>query len=1520
MDQVVWRIQSPYIRILVHLEGYQLDDAQMETLIVSKTIPLLTRYLQSHVKEWKRDSVQRVVFDISLSRNKLSGRGVVPLLKWIHTNDFRISTLGLHANRLSDSGMAKMCNVFRVLKYPPNELHFANNNLGNEGFKCIMDFIAARKQTRNILSYPVGPYSVKFGVLLQNRVPLWLRLEHNSDIDIQATAEYMQKVGITVCYAQNWKNKARDLDAERGGGGASITKTPSYCTAQCCIPEENASHYQRALEKYAKKVEEFERKSGRCRKCKDRRKATENGRASCNECWKLRQSIGRGTKAHRTSDYLQDALCGLPQQFEMPMLHLPGYLYEEPVNNFNVDAARQLIGKSLGKKSTSFLAESVAGSVNEERNHEKNEERERRKRKLLDEQHTAFTSVEASTTTAKSSTAPSGSHSFSGRGSAVVKQSVSPLFIMVDTCGLVKMVALPKRQSENLWECMISRREKSEYIEYFATRYYILKNRWYSSCDEYQRSIRMEIMSQMHMSIQPDLVRLIADALNAKDFATLSTKKSWKMLRKYKDSAFEQNLIRCHTYHYIGRHHAELPGYDAPSHEWQPLVEEIFTGLGFECPQGLIPKFESALKKLGKQYAVEASREGSNTFTINTLVDKAKQKLFGRCFADQRDHAMLLIPHTVQTEMEHLKNSLRHRQTGEFWRVQQLCGPNGLLDRLCREDACDLMSLGEGEAHLESAVQNAGAVGANDVKIMEVAQRYSTMLNKGHNLGMILLTLDKTMYTIASGKGIPVLNLQQFNTVLATEQRKNESEEETAWTGTYLRQRFMECGFVGGVATKSMLKDATKLLQQNKVTAPKQKGNAPLNRNAPSTGNGSDSKGAHNGYFAKSHALSNEVEYLHSRTTVARTPSHDSATGSGTGSASLGDDDTDRVYSNELLQSMSLTNDLMSLCRELICNREPAPMMREVYRSKLSVVETVVRQRQKVWGTLVQESMADNKQSTSEPEQSEVDDSHDIEDEDEHEDEDENGDEKEDRCALNPDDLPISSSSKEHLKYLIGSDWPRKCKLCNAEIHDWSMFEQHIRGKKHMRKVMKLKGKESKPLKKKKSDSKSENDDGWKWDGNTTPVQKTENDGGWTWNCSSDPDAVPSTKREIKSAEPAVGPNDGAKWEWRGSTGTDTELDAKAERMGNVLANENGKQEKERKRKDKMEATVGEENGVMEGDEVKWSWRGATDPVVDDEEKQEKKGKSAAKGKRKMAKASKEEMRQTPPRKGASKKVTRKKVKALKRELKGIGPDVVLRVDGLLKDKSMTAHQQLEVLESLSRELAATNGGFENGVSDKREKDEDLKSKECVSSDEDSCDVPPPLGTAEILAMRTQREKENEKRSRKQQREQSGFSWSWNSGNADKAESEDIGGFASFPATDTQHIAHSFKLNSVIVDKQQDDAESQSESESPPPLSVKEMEAMQSRKKSGTEHSGFKWSFNGNNGSEEIGGFQSLFSTDSSRKKNGFKLNAKADDDVESDSDSPPPLDAEDQQKLMAMKRNIRREDSKQSSWSWSIS
>merc|ERR1711913_98538 len=77
---------------------------------------------------------------------------------------------------------------------------------------------------------------------------------------------------------------------------------------------------------------------------------------------------------------------------------------------------------------------------------------------------------------------------------------------------------------------------------------------------------------------------------------------------------------------------------------------------------------------------------------------------------------------------------------------------------------------------------------------------------------MILLTLDKTMYTIASGKGIPVLNLKQFNKEMKKSEVK-QGQDEVSWTGTYLRERFVKAGFVGGVKAKSMLDDATKLLK-----------------------------------------------------------------------------------------------------------------------------------------------------------------------------------------------------------------------------------------------------------------------------------------------------------------------------------------------------------------------------------------------------------------------------------------------------------------------------------------------------------------------------------------------------------------------------------------------------------------------------------------------------------------------------------------------------------------------------------
>jgi len=229
----------------------------------------------------------------------------------------------------------------------------------------------------------------------------------------------------------------------------------------------------------------------------------------------------------------------------------------------------------------------------------------------------------------------------------------------------------------------------------------------------------MEIMSKMHMDLGPADIKVLGDMLQETNFKQLSKDKKWKMVHQYADDAEERNVVRCHTYHYIGRHYNDFPKDNAPDYEWQPKVEEIFTGLGLECPQEMIPKFVIALKRLTRQYLAQMHQEEASAFTMDALIEKAKHKLFGRCFPNQRDHAMLLIPHTVQEEMEHLKNSLKSKHSGELWRVQKLCGPNGYLDQLCKLNACDLMSMGEGEAHLDLKVRRGIQIGKNDKKIIQ---------------------------------------------------------------------------------------------------------------------------------------------------------------------------------------------------------------------------------------------------------------------------------------------------------------------------------------------------------------------------------------------------------------------------------------------------------------------------------------------------------------------------------------------------------------------------------------------------------------------------------------------------------------------------------------------------------------------------------------------------------------------------------------------------------------------------------
>ena len=107
-----------------------------------------------------------------------------------------------------------------------------------------------------------------------------------------------------------------------------------------------------------------------------------------------------------------------------------------------------------------------------------------------------------------------------------------------------------------------------------------------------------------------------------------------------------------------------------------------------------------------------------------------------------------------------------------------------------------------GEAHLKYRGSN------NDYTIISVAEHYCKLLNNENNLGFVLLTNDKAMYTIASGKGIPVVALNTLNNTLQKDQIQTMLQDQ-AWNASYLRKIFLRAGFVGGLAKKH-LNDAVK--------------------------------------------------------------------------------------------------------------------------------------------------------------------------------------------------------------------------------------------------------------------------------------------------------------------------------------------------------------------------------------------------------------------------------------------------------------------------------------------------------------------------------------------------------------------------------------------------------------------------------------------------------------------------------------------------------------------------------------
>ncbi len=78
-------------------------------------------------------------------------------------------------------------------------------------------------------------------------------------------------------------------------------------------------------------------------------------------------------------------------------------------------------------------------------------------------------------------------------------------------------------------------------------------------------------------------------------------------------------------------------------HIWQQIIQKyVFNEIGFNCPQELIPKFITEIKKYAKQYIQQSALENAKIFTLNTLIEKSELKLT-LAVHDDVSHALAVL-------------------------------------------------------------------------------------------------------------------------------------------------------------------------------------------------------------------------------------------------------------------------------------------------------------------------------------------------------------------------------------------------------------------------------------------------------------------------------------------------------------------------------------------------------------------------------------------------------------------------------------------------------------------------------------------------------------------------------------------------------------------------------------------------------------------------------------------------------------------------------------------------------------
>lgn len=136
--------------------------------------------------------------EVDFSHNGLSNKMVGMLLEVLAQHEVHVACLKLFANRISQAGVAAMCDFIRKNEHagPVEEFHLSHNEIDDDATLELMRTLGTQRPKYPPLRTPEGGGEA-------GRVPVWLRLNHNRIRDPERLRRLAEEEGVTVCTAQD---------------------------------------------------------------------------------------------------------------------------------------------------------------------------------------------------------------------------------------------------------------------------------------------------------------------------------------------------------------------------------------------------------------------------------------------------------------------------------------------------------------------------------------------------------------------------------------------------------------------------------------------------------------------------------------------------------------------------------------------------------------------------------------------------------------------------------------------------------------------------------------------------------------------------------------------------------------------------------------------------------------------------------------------------------------------------------------------------------------------------------------------------------------------------------------------------------------------------------------------------------------------------------------------------------------------------------------------------------------------